>query len=557
MIKKFTVCLLASVFSLHLSFPSLAMDDSNEYAPHQGVQKNVKIGDHPNRRGNFNNNNSPQDAEMDEMNNYGDGLKKFIHKSTNNRPNVKAEKALNDNKITNIPRFTLATKQEKEKLHDLANHNYQLAFEEGTNTDFRSSSNINNIDKNTEIESEKITLQEIEKKHTYQHPLTMHLIDVTEKTKLNAALKLEDQMENQEDSNNSIQLQGYSMPKTAQEYYKEIGKEMPYASILSLDGGGFRGLMEAYWLDHLESKDVTNRKLHRLFNFISGTSIGGILALASTIPGKVAGSPALSTKEMIDLFVANGHRIFPQRYKYNYVGKLWDLAWGTLRNNYDERPLENLLMGYFSNMPLSSALTNVIVTSATAETQEPFLFSSFHIQRNHYEAWRVARATSAAPTYFKSFKFVLPGEFSQQSLVDGGLWLNNPSAIAYETALKWSQNVEDVFLPDNIVMLSLGTGKIPVQYRQPENAGKLNSIRPVIEAMMNYSTNGVDQSMREILRENYLRINPLLKKNIPLDCIDSQEPLEVAAKAEYEKIEDFAKEGQLRAVLERDEIFLE
>lgn len=61
------------------------------------------------------------------------------------RHTAKVEESLNDDKITNIPRFTVASGQEKEGQYDLANHNYQLAFEEETNTDFRSSSSKESV----------------------------------------------------------------------------------------------------------------------------------------------------------------------------------------------------------------------------------------------------------------------------------------------------------------------------------------------------------------------------------------------------------------------------
>ena len=183
--------------------------------------------------------------------------------------------------------------------------------------------------------------------------------------------------------------------------YRVQGKKKKYASVLSLDGGGFRGLMQAHWLSHLESRDVTNRKLHQIFNVISGTSIGGILSLAATLPSEDGVTSAFSTKSMIDLFVKNGSQIFPQRGTHNYFGKFYDKIREIFHCRYDEKPLQTLLQSYFKSTRLSSALTNVVVTSAITDTHDAFLFNSFDNKTNGYMMWEVGRATSAAPSYFQ------------------------------------------------------------------------------------------------------------------------------------------------------------
>ena len=354
--------------------------------------------------------------------------------------------------------------------------------------------------------------------------------------------------------NEAFQLpQSFCIPKydsDTDQFYAE--PENKYVSILSLDGGGFRGLMEAYWLDHLEN--VTKRPIYQMFDLIAGTSIGGILAMATTIPSHQNDKiPVLSTKDMIDLFVNNGEKIFPQRKKYNVIGKTYDSDKNILWSRYPEAPLEEMLVSYFGNRRLRSALTNIIVTSMTTE-QRPFLFSSFDGQTQDYMVFEAARATSAAPSYFEAFPLILPGTKSKKYLVDGGMWQNNPAKLACEQALKWGYQQDLRFSQDHMIMLSLGTGQMPIHI-QPTNAGFSNTLFPALESFMNIPSEGIHESLESMLGKNYRRINPNINKNIELDSIglDNILLLQEAAKTKYDDIEEFATEGSLRLILEQSD----
>lgn len=348
--------------------------------------------------------------------------------------------------------------------------------------------------------------------------------------------------------------QKYSETDLSDTLYKHFGLTKKFASVLSLDGGGFRGLMQAYWLDYLESKDVTNRNVHEIFNVIGGTSIGGILAMAATVPNE-DGNRALSTNDMIDMFVKQGGEIFPQRYRYNYLGKFYDCFREITHCRYESDPLEKLLYSRFGSKVLGTALTNVVITSANADTQKPFLFNSLNDETKNYKMWEIGRSTSAAPTYFKSYPLISLDSKTVQYLMDGGIWCNNPSQIAYEAALTWAEKNQHIVLPYNTIMLSLGTGNLPLEYIQPRDGGWFNSAKPIIESMMNLSSEGHHKSMNQILGDkNYARINPELTENIKLDKIgeDNVKKLKDAAETQYEKIFDFAKDGRLRYILEKD-----
>ncbi len=77
--------------------------------------------------------------------------------------------------------------------------------------------------------------------------------------------------------------------------------------ILSIDGGGVRGIIHAMILAELERR--TGKRIHELFGLIAGTSTGGVLALGYARPG-AEGGPEYTAADLVDLYGNEGHRIF-------------------------------------------------------------------------------------------------------------------------------------------------------------------------------------------------------------------------------------------------------
>lgn len=138
--------------------------------------------------------------------------------------------------------------------------------------------------------------------------------------------------------------------------------------------------------------------LHKIFDCVGGTSIGGILALAST--GTVDGkNPVCSTRDLMDIFELYGNKIF----KKSQIKQLTNL----FDTKYDVTSFEDLLSSYFKDSKLSETLreTNVVITAVNRLTNEDMIFRSINaiFDRNKdFYMKDIARATSAAPTYFPS-----------------------------------------------------------------------------------------------------------------------------------------------------------
>ena len=169
--------------------------------------------------------------------------------------------------------------------------------------------------------------------------------------------------------------------------------------ILAIDGGGIRGIIPATLLAHIES--TTRRPIAQLFDLIAGTSTGGILALGLTIP-RTVGEPLYSAQRFVEMYEREGPKIFTR--------SLWRriVACNNLtEEKYSAAGLEAVLERYFGDSRLADATTDVLVTSYEIAHSFPFFFKSSNARlRPDYDfpAREVARATSAAPTYFEPMK---------------------------------------------------------------------------------------------------------------------------------------------------------
>src|SRR3546814_705114 len=174
--------------------------------------------------------------------------------------------------------------------------------------------------------------------------------------------------------------------------------------ILSIDGGGIRGILPAMVLADIERR--TGKPIWQLFDLIAGTSTGGLVGLALCVPGPDGG--ALHTaRDLVRLYEVEGKRVFSRSvwHKVRSVGNLVD-------GKYPSSGMEGVLEDYFGEARLKDSLTETLVTAYEIERRFPFLFMSNNAsQQPHsdYPMTLVARAAPAAPPYFEPVKLVLDG----------------------------------------------------------------------------------------------------------------------------------------------------
>jgi uncharacterized protein len=270
-------------------------------------------------------------------------------------------------------------------------------------------------------------------------------------------------------------------------------KDKPFR-ILSLDGGGIRGLYTASLLSEIETKICNGNEVGRYFDLIAGTSTGGIIAagLAFRIP----------CQKIVQLYGDSGGEIFPPS-RFN-KSNWWHYKFirDARKPKYDHKPLERLLFEVFGNKKLGESHSRLVIPSCMVPKSEIAVFKTDHhsdYKKDHEtNVWEVCRATSAAPTFFKGH------ERNGRMFVDGGLWANNPILVATTEALSCFD-----ILPSQIEILSIGTGNKPFELSLKEARGGWFQWKFALSGAMHLSTrNATSQVSLFIGDQNVMRIEP-------------------------------------------------
>ncbi|WP_149274925.1 patatin-like phospholipase family protein [Pareuzebyella sediminis] len=317
-----------------------------------------------------------------------------------------------------------------------------------------------------------------------------------------------------------------------------MGQAKKKIRILSLDGGGIRGIIPGIILSYLEDelKKKTgnqNATIGQYFDFMAGTSTGGILSLVYLCPDR-HGNFKYGARDALSMYIDLGNDIFD----LSLQKQMQSLA-GLIDEKYSESELENILAQFLQEIKLSQALKPCLITSYDIRNRKSFFFTSADADSNVYDFLMrdVARATSAAPTYFEAARIKsLFG--SPYALVDGGVFANNPSLCAYAEVrgIDFGTVLNDPDKPNkpsakDMLMVSIGTGSVkrPYTYKEYKDAGVIKWIKPLIDIMMSGNAETVDFQLRKIYETlskkdcgDYYRIQPkLINSNPDMDKADA------------------------------------
>jgi|HubBroStandDraft_6_1064221.scaffolds.fasta_scaffold14962_3 patatin-like phospholipase/acyl hydrolase len=263
--------------------------------------------------------------------------------------------------------------------------------------------------------------------------------------------------------------------------------------VLSIDGGGIRGIIPSIILAALAEQ--IGADLHTVFDLISGTSTGGIIALGIGTACN-AGRP-YAPAELLNLYVENGPAIFHK----GLVPVLQELN----GPKYSPDALETCLQRFFGATKFSSALTPLLISSYDLQSQLPFFFKSHKIARDPNYDWNVtdiARSTSAAPTYFPPYHLARGND--DYALVDGGVCVNNPAMAAYADARRLYPAAT------RILVVAVGTGNVQdhITYEQSKGWGLLGWARQIVPVLMDSVSESVDFELECIRDCDYFRLQP-------------------------------------------------
>lgn len=307
-------------------------------------------------------------------------------------------------------------------------------------------------------------------------------------------------------------------------------------SILSIDGGGIRGIIPATFLVDIEKR--TGKPICELFDLIAGTSTGGILTAALTVPNK-QGKPKYTAEQILAGYFEYGGGIF-EKTLLRTVSTLGGLT----RPIYSPRTLEKMLQQYLGDARLHETLTEVLITAYDMASSTPWFFKTSFAKENRSAVddpllTQVVRATTAAPTYFP------PLPMEGHCLIDGGVFASNPALCAYAQARNMYPNEKD------FLVVSLGTG-LQTHNRpcaQVYRWGIVNWAVPISTVMLNSSSATVNYQMNALVGDqNYTRFQVNLAEDATgMDDASEQNMLKLealalqAVKAESEALDKLCR----------------
>ena len=276
--------------------------------------------------------------------------------------------------------------------------------------------------------------------------------------------------------------------------------------ILSIDGGGIRGLIPALVLEELERK--VECPLTDVIDIFAGTSTGGIIALGLTVPGK-EGKPKYQASDLVKLYKTKGGAIFPK--------DRWRQLFSLFLPAHSLKGMRAIFKEYFSNLNLSQTLKDVLITSYDLDHAQPYYFENTKARESYQDEFKladVAEATARAQTYLDMGVIKnINGE--NYHLIDGGNVENNPTELAYQRA-------RELYPEDDFLVISLGTGDVrkalhPEQFKRGK--GLIGWAEPTISLQMSVHSFLVHDKMTKLLSSDspmeprYLRFDKRLQKD--------------------------------------------
>ncbi|MGB0844139.1 MAG: patatin-like phospholipase family protein [Alphaproteobacteria bacterium] len=284
---------------------------------------------------------------------------------------------------------------------------------------------------------------------------------------------------------------------------------MKIARILSIDGGGIRGVMPAVVLAAIERR--LGKPISSLFHMVAGTSTGAVLGFGLTKKQPYSG------QQMLDLYQQFGPRIFYT----NWWRNIRTLN-GLMGPYYDYRSWETVLEETLGEDLFSECSVDFLVAAYDMERRIPAIFKSWKTRGERLPAGidpksrdfkirDLARGSSAAPTYFSPARICsLTKEYC--TLIDGGVYANNPAALALASAKRLYPNA------DALQVVSLGTGTLsrPFPFDKARYWGRPQWAMPVIEILGGAVDDTIDYQLETSLRGDlYYRFQTDLLRREP------------------------------------------
>jgi patatin-like phospholipase/acyl hydrolase len=283
----------------------------------------------------------------------------------------------------------------------------------------------------------------------------------------------------------------------------------PYR-ILSIDGGGLRGLIP---LKILQRLDEAKPNWRDGINMYAGTSTGGLIALGL--------AKGMTPRALMEVYERQGKKIFA-RSLWHEIANVGDLIGPKYDSKNREAVFHQVLGDDLLKDYLSADGSRGHVCIAAFDLKDPkdvnlparnWKSKIFHnipvaIDTNDGDelAYKVAMRTSAAPTYFASY----------ESFVDGGVFANNPAMCAIAQALDF--RLAKPIHAGSIRMLSLGTGYTATYFETDRSWGLSQWALHLVDLLTDGVLGVADFQAKQLLgTDQYARLTVAMGKNIAMD----------------------------------------
>jgi patatin-like phospholipase/acyl hydrolase len=270
--------------------------------------------------------------------------------------------------------------------------------------------------------------------------------------------------------------------------------------ILSIDGGGVRGIIPATILEKIESD--LNKPIAEIFDMVTGTSIGGIIALILASPNE-NGLPA-AVEDVLKIAFTENSRLFKASFSH-WVATLG----GLFGPKYESGGMAQVFNEKFGDLKLSQTLIPALVTAYSVENEQGIEFFSEDAKMHPLDkdclVREVAMATTAAPTFFNIVDVHFPWG-TLRSVADGALYKNDPAILAYATARKLHPKRK-------IEVYSLGTGRAIAEEISAEQKGSgiTHWMGPISSHLIKGAHDADQTVLHKLLNaddeEDYFRLN--------------------------------------------------
>ncbi|KAA8531730.1 hypothetical protein F0562_006553 [Nyssa sinensis] len=303
--------------------------------------------------------------------------------------------------------------------------------------------------------------------------------------------------------------------------------------VLSIDGGGIRGIIPVTLLAHLELKlqDGPSARIADYFDVIAGTSTGGLVTTMLTAPNK-DNRPMYTANDINRFYLEQAPKIFPQSSRNSFMDRASSLFGAVTGPKYDGKYLRLLIKQLLGDITINQTLTDVIIPTFDIKHLQPIIFSTNDAKVNVFKnalLSDICISTSAAPTFLPAYYFEtkdVDGKTRSFDLVDGGVAANNPTLMAIshisKEILMGNFQFVDIEPMDSkrMLVLSLGTGAAKQEEKysaaKASKWGLLNWVydngaTPLLDIYSDASSDMVDIHVSTLFQalhseKNYLRI---------------------------------------------------